>query len=139
MSVFVDSGVLVANAVTGERRHERARDMLHGLIADGPFTTDHVLVEAWHIIRARATYFHAMRFWSGIRETPLLVECVTAPDMERAAAIAEAWSDQEFDLVDCTSFAVMERLGCRRAATFDSDFAVYRAGQNRSTAFDILR
>lgn len=37
-----------------------------------------------------------------------------------------------------TSFAVMERLGCRRAATFDIDFAVYRAGPDRKVAFEIL-
>ena len=139
MSVFVDSGVLVANAIAGERRHAQAKRMLEGVAAEGPFTTDHALIESWHIIRARAGYFHANRFWFGFRETPLMIECVTAADLERAAAIAEIWADQEFDLVDCTSFAVMERTGCGKAATFDDDFAVYRLGAERTRAFELVR
>jgi len=34
------------------------------------------------------------------------------------------------------SFAVMERLGLTRAASFDDDFAVYRYGRNRDRAFE---
>ena len=139
MTVFVDSGMLVANAITGERKHAQAKRILSGIASEDPFTTDHALVECWHIIRARAGYFYATRFWFGLRDTPLAIECVTAPDLERAAAIAGSWSDQEFDLVDCTSFAVMERLGCRRAATFDDDFAVYRLGADRAKAFELVR
>lgn len=139
MTVFVDSGMLVANAIVGERNHGQAKRTLTRIATEDPFTTDHVLVESWHIIRARAGYFYATRFWFGIRQTPLVVECVTAADLERAAAIAETWSDQEFDLVDCTSFAVMERVGCRRAATFDNDFAVYRLGADRTRAFELVK
>lgn len=139
MSVFVDNGVLVANAILCERKHAQAKRILTEIAADDPFTTDHTLVESWHIIRARAGHFHATRFWLGIRQTPLTVECVTAADLERAAAIAETWLDQEFDLVDCTSFAVMERTGCRRAATFDNDFAIFRTGPDRTKAFELIR
>jgi len=41
--------------------------------------------------------------------------------------------------VDRTSFAVMERLGVHRAASFDDDFAVYRFGPRRSKAFEVVR
>jgi predicted nucleic acid-binding protein len=41
--------------------------------------------------------------------------------------------------VDRTSFAVMERLGIIRAASFDADFAVYRYGRKRDRAFEVLR
>jgi predicted nucleic acid-binding protein len=49
------------------------------------------------------------------------------------------FSDQDFSLVDRTSFAVMERLGLVRAASFDDHFAIYRYGRNRDRAFEILR
>jgi predicted nucleic acid-binding protein len=80
-----------------------------------------------------------MAFWLGLRQTPLRVEPVSGADLDRAQAIAEAWSEQAFDIVDCTSFAVMERLGCSRAATFDRDFLIYRFGPDRRRAFEVLR
>ncbi len=38
-----------------------------------------------------------------------------------------------------TSFAVMERLGLRRATSFDAGFSVYRFGLRRSKAFEVVR
>lgn len=138
MSVFVDASVLVGGAVARDRHHEAATALIARIAGDTAFSTDHVLVEAWHLIERRAGRHHAMRFWFGIRDAPLFVECVTRADLDRAEAIARAWADHDFDLVDCTSFAVMERLGCTRAATFDRDFAVYRYGVDRTKAFEIL-
>lgn len=51
----------------------------------------------------------------------------------------QEFAEQDFSLIDRTSFAVMRRLGIRRAASFDDDFAVYRFGPDRSRAFQILR
>ncbi len=64
---------------------------------------------------------------------------MTAADLERAWAIAETFPDQEFSIVDRTSFAVMQRLAVYRAAAFDADFAVFHFGPNRSRAFDVIR
>ena len=54
------------------------------------------------------------------------IELVYAPpwinNLEVAWAIGERFPDQDFSIVDRTSFAVMERLGVRRVAAFDSDF-----------------
>ena len=59
--------------------------------------------------------------------------------MNAAWAIGEAFHDQNFSIVDRTSFAVMERLGINRAASFDDDFAVYRYGRSRERAFEVIR
>ena len=67
------------------------------------------------------------------------IEFVTAGDLERAWAIGEAFPDQDFSIVDRTSFAAMERLGVTKAASFDDHFAVYRYGRNRDRAFEIVR
>jgi hypothetical protein len=64
---------------------------------------------------------------------------VTTADMEAAWAISKQFTDQTFSLVDCTSFAVMERLGLTRAASFDRDFAIYRYGRDLNRALEVLR
>lgn len=41
--------------------------------------------------------------------------------------------------MDRTSFAVMQRLGLERVASFDDDFVTYRYGQRRERAFSVMR
>lgn len=59
--------------------------------------------------------------------------------------LVETWAmgadfpDQDFSLVDRTSFAVMQRLGCHRAASFDAHFSVYRFGARRARGFEVVR
>ncbi|MCC6766546.1 MAG: PIN domain-containing protein [Deltaproteobacteria bacterium] len=138
MTTFVDTGVLFAAAVRRDARHQQARRLLVAIAAEHTFTTDHVLLETWMMIRLRAGWAAAMRFLGAVRSTPLAVETTSLADLERAQGIATAWEDQQFDLVDCTSFAVIERVGCGRAASFDRDFAVWRYGPKRSRALDVL-
>jgi uncharacterized protein len=102
-------------------------------------TSDHVLVESWLLLARRIGQPAAERFWNGIREGVARVEPVTAADLEAAFAIGHSFPDQPFSIVDRTSFAVMQRLGVHRAATFDQHFAVFRFGPNGSRAFEIVR
>jgi predicted nucleic acid-binding protein len=102
-------------------------------------TTDHVLIETWLLLRHRLHRQAAERFWEGLRAGAAAVEPATAADLEQAWAIGEAFPNQDFSIVDCTSFAVMQRLGVFRAVSFDDDFAVFRFGRNRSRAFDVVR
>ena len=46
--------------------------------------------------------------------------------------------DESLIALDCTSFAVIARVGCGQAATFDRDFAVRRYGPRRSGALDVV-
>jgi len=64
---------------------------------------------------------------------------VGSADLEAAWSIGEIFLDQDFSLVDRMSFAVMHRLGIRRATAFDDDFVVYRFGRGRREAFVIVR
>jgi predicted nucleic acid-binding protein len=79
------------------------------------------------------------RFWDSVRRGGVEIELTTAADLERAWAIGEMFADQTFPIVDRTSFAVMERLGITREASFDDDFAIYRYGRNRDRVFEVLR
>jgi len=67
------------------------------------------------------------------------IEPVGTADLEPAWQLGLYYPDQDFSLVDRTSFAVMQRVGLERAASFDDDFAVFRFGPNRRYAFVIVR
>lgn len=139
MSTFVDSSVWFASVVTRDRNNARAKEVLRQATARGLITTDHVIVETWLLLNRRQHRPAAEAYWGAIRRGVAQVEFATLADWQTAWAIGEAFADQDFSLVDRTSFAVMERLGLTRVASFDRDFAVYRYGRNRDRAFEVLR
>ncbi len=137
MSIFVDTSVWFGAANVRDKHNPRAKRIL----ADNPFPvmTDYVLVETWRLLNAKVHRRAAEEFWSAIRRGVAQMEKVNAADLEAAWAIGEAFPDQDFSIVDRTSFAAMEQLGLTRAASFDDHFAVYRYGRSRDRAFEIVR
>jgi predicted nucleic acid-binding protein len=138
VSVFVDSSVWFGAANIRDHHNKRAKELL-GTIREALVTTDHVLVETWLLLNSRVHRRAAENFWSGVRGGVTEVVAATTADMDAAWEITAKFSDQAFSIVDRTSFAVMERLGLTRVASFDNDFAVYRYGRNRDRAFEVLR
>jgi predicted nucleic acid-binding protein len=137
LSLFVDTSVWFALVVARDAGNARAKAILRE--ADAPIlTTDHVLVETWSLLATRYRRSAAELFWDRIRQGAAAVETVTSADLEAAWAIGETFPDQDFSIVDRTSFAVMERLGIGKAASFDHHFAVYRYGRSRDRAFEVL-
>lgn len=136
MSVFVDTSVWYAAADLGDRSNARAKSALER--SDGLVTSDHILVETTLLLRHRLGRDAAVRFWEALRAGVARLEAVTAADLEVAWKIAAEFDDQDFSVTDCSSFAVMHRLGITRAAALDRDFAVYRFGPQRRRAFDIV-
>jgi len=137
LTLFVDSSAFYAAADAGDSSHARATAVLSA--GERLITSDHVLIESWLLIRHRLGRTAAERFWAAIRGGAAALEPVGTADLEVAWSIGQAYLDQDFSIVDRTSFAVMERLGVLRAASFDADFAVYRFGPRRERAFEILR
>lgn len=137
MTLFVDSSAFYAAADAGDASHRRATAVLGS--GESLITSDHVLVESWLLLRHRLGRNAAERFWSAVRVGAAGIEPVGEADLEVAWAIGQEFADQDFSIVDRTSFAVMQRLGVLRAATFDNDFAVYRFGARRERAFEIVR
>jgi uncharacterized protein len=136
VKVFVDSSVWFAAANIKDRNNAAAKRLLDGL--SNLVTTDHVLVESWLIMQRHIHRGAADGYWRSIRGGVAVIEKVELGDLDTAWAIGEAFPDQDFSIVDRTSFAVMERLGLTRVASFDSDFAIYRYGRRRDRAFEIL-
>ena len=137
MSLFVDTSAWFAAANPDDKYNNRAKPILSS--GESLVTTDHVLVETWTLLRSRIHFQAADRFWEAVRGGIAAIEPVGLADLEAAWQIGLAWNDQDFSLVDRTSFAVMLRLGIERAASFDEHFAVFRFGPRRRRAFTIAR
>ena len=137
MSLFVDTSIWYAAADASDRSNSRAKAILAG--GEPLVTTDHILIETWMLIRYRIGRRAAERFWQGLREGVAIIEAVGAADLEAAWQIGVAWRDQDFSIVDRTSFAVMRRLGIERVASLDNDFAIFRFGPNRRRALTVIR
>jgi predicted nucleic acid-binding protein len=129
--------VWYAAADAGDSKNNRARELLSA--GESLITTDHILVETWSLLRWRLHREAADAFWRGLRSGVASIECVADADLEAAWTIGRDFPDQDFSLVDRTSFAVMVRLGLVRTATFDDDFAVFRYGPRRTTGFTVVR
>lgn len=126
MTTFVDTSVWYAAADRGDSSNSRAKAILGD--EQSLVTTDHVLLESWMLVHHRLGRNAAETFWAGPRGGAAGIETVHAADLESAWAIGRAYVDQDFSLTDRTSFAVMERLGLHRVASFDQDFAICRVG-----------
>jgi predicted nucleic acid-binding protein len=137
MSLFVDTSMWYAAADSSDVSNALAKGVLSG--GEPLVTSDHVLIETWTLIRHRIGRRAAERFWQGLRDGAASVETVGAADLESAWQIGLAYRDQDFSIVDRTSFAVMRRLGIERAASLDDDFAIFRFGPNRRRAFTVVR
>jgi uncharacterized protein len=137
LSIFIDTSVWFAAAVARDHDNELAKSFLAST-ADH-VTTDHILIETWLLLRSRYRREVAERFFDNILRSGVSLEMVTMADMVTARAIGVAFPDQDFSIIDRTSFAVMERLGLTQAASFDDDFAIYRYGRNRDKAFELVR
>lgn len=137
MSVFVDSSVWFAAASARDRDNARAKSILQSTVEH--ITTDHVLIETWLLLKSRFRRDIAEAFWGHLQQSGVRIEVVTTADLQAAWEIGLAFPDQDFSIVDRTSFAVMERLGILQAASFDADFAIYRYGPRRAKAFEVVR
>jgi predicted nucleic acid-binding protein len=137
VSVFVDTSVWFASVFSKDKHNARAKELLQR--GERLVTTDAVIIETWLILYRRFHYSAAEGFWGGVRRGGAEIEKVRDADLDAAWRVGAEFADQNFSIVDRTSFAVMERLGLTRVASFDRDFAIYRYGGDRNRAFEVLR
>jgi predicted nucleic acid-binding protein len=137
MSWFVDTSMWYAAADSSDIGNSVAKGILSA--GEPLVTSDHVLIETWTLIRHRIGRRAAERFWQGLRDGVAIIETVGTADLEAAWQIGVAYRDQDFSIVDRTSFAVMRRLGIERAASLDDDFAIFRFVPNRRREFTVVR
>jgi len=105
---------------------------------DQYLTTDLVLVETWQLIKARFGRGVSELFWERLRDSGVRIEPIVRADLDAASDIGARFPDESFSFVDRTSFALMERMGITRAATFNPGFAAYRPRRGQKRPFQII-
>jgi hypothetical protein len=130
--VFVDTGGWEAFFDRDDEHHAEAARIVRRLYERGVslLTSDYVLDETLTLLKVRCGHTAAVTAGKRIQSA----SWVTLVDVGRVAR-DEAWKlfqkmkDQPFSFTDCTSFALMKRLGIAEALAFDADFE--RAGFTR--------
>jgi predicted nucleic acid-binding protein len=135
---FVAASALFSLAYQSDQWHAQAARVAARLQGTPLITTDVMLVETCFLTRARAGREAALRVWRELRSGVLRIECLLPDDLDRAWEIAQDFADQDFSLADCTSFAVIQRLGIRSAFSFDRDYLIFRYGPRRNTTLRVL-
>lgn len=100
-------------------------------------TSDHVLIETWLLVAGRQDVATADNLIENLRRGIARVEPPGLSDLQVAAEIGRAFPDQDFSIVDRTSWAIMERLGVRQAIAFDFDYFIHRFGPLRDQALTV--
>ncbi len=136
--VFVDTPAFYALADESDRNYARAKGTYESLIKMNLVTTDYVLLECWFLMGRHLGRRQAVRFWDGLRTGIVDMINVNVQDLDQARASIDRFPDQNFSLVDASSFAVMERERIKTVFTFDSHFRVYRFGKDNKRYFEVV-
>jgi hypothetical protein len=124
--IFVDTGAWYALVDSDDADHGAAAAFLAANTIP-LITTNFVFSETVTLIRYRIGHEAARSFGQKLKESSFVrVVAVTSADEERAWDIFTKYRDQDFSFVDCTSFAVMERLKLSAAFAFDRHFSVMK-------------
>ena len=123
--VFVDTGAWYALVDTDDPDHARVpgcfREYRGRLV-----TSNYVFDEVITLTRYRLGWQVANRLGQQLRAGRVAnVEPVTLIDETAAWAIFSRYSDKCFSFTDCTSFALVKRLGIALCLVIDADFRAY--------------
>jgi len=126
--IFVDTGAWIGVAVARDGAHEAAAAYARQLAERKTLlvTTNYVLAETYTRIRYDDGHAKAIAFDTLIgemaRRHQLSIRWITPPIHEAALELFRRYDDQDFSVVDCTSFVVVQRLRIRDVFGLDRHF-----------------
>lgn len=124
--VFVDTSCFKALVDGGDDFHQAAIELLVKMKEGGMrlVTTNYITDELFTLVRKRNGLERARELWDLLGELGgqlKMVRILVGDEKEAWKWFWREWKGLSF--TDCTSFAVMERLGIKKVATFDEHFA----------------
>ena len=125
----MDTSYYVARIMPRDQWHKAAvRAVRSGM---NFFTSSLVVNESISLLQARGHVSAALDFLGRIRHSEGIQIVYADPALQSEAwDVFGEWAGSGANAVDCVSFAIMKRMGIRKAFTFDHHF--------RAPGFDIL-
>jgi hypothetical protein len=118
MNLFVDTSAFIALIDKSDSFHPQAKGSHFRL-----YSSNFILDEVITYLRMHVSHSTACQFRDEILASPLYhIHHVTSEIEEEAYALFKKHDDKRLSFTDCTSFALMKRLGITSAFTFDDDF-----------------
>lgn len=128
---FIDTGAWYALKNKNDPHHEQVLRFFQNSAGKVLcLTSDYVIDEAITLTRVRLKSHEAAAALARELLSGKAAKIIfTAPDyLPRALEIFQQYQDKDFSFTDCTSFAIMEKLGIRDALAFDSHFTFEKFG-----------
>ena len=120
--IFVDTSAWIAYANRADPDHRRVRSTLRSF-RGRRVTSNFIFDETVTFCRYRFGHQLAVQVGNTLLNANVADMIRITPEDEREAwALLTTRPDQEYSYTDCTSFALMQRLGIGTAAALDQDF-----------------
>jgi predicted nucleic acid-binding protein len=125
--VFVDTSAFFAMAVRRDQHNRAAHELRRRLVTERTslVTSNFVAAELHALMLTRIGAKEANEVLRELDKSDTAILRANLADELRARDIVSRFADHQYSLTDAISFAVMDRLGIRRAFTFDDHFARY--------------
>jgi predicted nucleic acid-binding protein len=125
--IFFDTSAIVGRIVQRDQYHQTSLAFWDSLAETGRlcFTSNLVLAEAITLIARRTSYAFAADQARELYSSKILT--ILRPELEdeiRAIHLPAKFADQGVSFVDCTSFAIMRRMGIDDVFGFDQHFSM---------------
>lgn len=119
--IFIDTSAWFAAYVPSDSQHGSVRQAIES--ASRLVTSDYVVDETLTLLRVRGHSQRALTFGALVWEGKIArIEYLQPPDLQQAWTIFSQFRDKGWSFTDCTSLAVMRRLGVTSAISLDAHF-----------------
>ena len=123
--LFVDTSAWYALLDKSDANHHAAVKLKDSLVHP-MVTSNYIADEVITLVRTRLGYEVAVEIGQKLwNESIANIIPMTPQDEKKAWEIFVTYHDKTFSYTDCTSFALMERLGIAEAFAFDEHFKQY--------------
>jgi len=126
IKIFVDTSAFVALYDKKDQYHHKATAYFESLDPNSIqlHTSNYVVDETITRIRIQDGHKSAVEFGKHFFISKIFHKHYVGQDAEKEAfTLFGKYSDKDLSFTDCTSFALMKRLGIKKAFSFDDDFA----------------